>query len=136
MYARPVVHWLIRSAMLTLYPRTAAFPGLADTGIDDFLVRFRRESGFLIWLGVLGGTLLFHLTPILTVFVPLPAFALPAALREKHAARVLSSRIYLLRQAVFIVKMVAGLCWGADPAVRAKFGLPPMPADPGTWRQS
>lgn len=130
------MNWLIRSAMVTLYPRTEAFPGLEDTGIDAFLVRFRRESTFLIYVGVLLGTFLFHWSTLLTVYIPLPAFMLPAGLREKHASRVLGSRIYLLRQAVFLVKLVAGMCWGADPVVREKLGLPPQPADPGTWRQS
>ena len=122
--------------MVTLYPRTDAFPGLEDTGIDAFLVRFRRESTTLIWVGVLLGSVVFHWSPLLTVFVPLPAFFLPAKLREKHASRLLGSRIYLLRQAAFLVKLVAGLCWGADPVVRAKLGLPVMDADPGTWRQA
>lgn len=130
------MNWLIRSVMVTLYPRTDALPGIEDTGVDAFLVRFRRESSLLIWVGVLAGTFLFHWTPFLTVFIPLPAFMLSAGLRERHAARVLSSRIYLLRQAVFLVKLVAGFCWGADPVVRKKLGLEPYPADPGTWRKA
>jgi len=130
------VNWLIRSVMVTLYPRTDALPGIEDTGIDAFLVRFRRDSSLLIYLGLLLGTFVYHSTPLLTVYVPLPAFMLPAAVRERHAARILTSRVYLLRQAVFIVKLIAGLCWGADPVVRQKLGQPPIPADPGTWRST
>lgn len=131
------MNWFIRSAMVTLYPRTEAFPGIEDTGVDAFLVRFRRESSLIIWVGVVLGTFVFHWSPILTLFIPLPAFMLSARLREKHAARILSSsRLYLLRQAVFLVKLMAGFCWGADPVVRAKLGLAPYPADPGTWRKT
>lgn len=122
--------------MVTFYPRTEALPGIEDTGIDAFLVRFRRESTLLIWLGVVLGTFVFHWSTLLTVFIPLPAFLLPASLREKHASRISTSRIYLLRQAVFLVKLVAGLCWGADPVVRDRLGLVQQPADPGTWRQA
>lgn len=128
------MNWLIRSAMVTLYPRTEALPGIEDTGIDAFLARFRRESTFLIYVGVLLGTFIFHWSTLLTVFIPVPAFLLPAGLREKHAARILTSRFYLLRQAVFLVKLAAGMCWGANPVVREKLGMKPYPADPGTWR--
>ncbi|MBK7861865.1 MAG: hypothetical protein IPJ65_25270 [Archangiaceae bacterium] len=68
--------------------------------------------------------------------MPLPAFLLPARLRDLHAARITTTRIYLLRQATMLVKLPGGLVWGADPKVRQLFALPPLPADPGTWRQS
>ncbi len=127
--------WLVRAAIVALYPRTE-LPGAADCHLDDFLKRFNREAPPLIRLGVLLGALAFHLTPLFTVFVPLPAFLLPAGLLDTHAARISSTRFYLLRQTIFLLKMAAGLCWGADPAVRARFALPPLPADPGTWRTS
>jgi hypothetical protein len=47
---------------------------------------------------------------------------------------VTGHRIYLVRQTVFLLKMVAGLCWGAHPDVRARLALRAYPADPGTWR--
>ena len=97
--------------MVTFYPRTETFPGIEDTGLDDFIVRFRQESSWLFWLGIVCGTAIFHATPLLTVFLPVPAFVLPARLREKHAQRIVSSRIYLLAQAVFLLKLTAGLCW-------------------------
>lgn len=109
-------------------------PGAADCGLDDFLRRFRRESPALIWLGTVAGALVFHLTPLFTVFVPLPAFLLPAALADRHASRIASTNVYLVRQAIFLVKLAAGLCWGADADVRRRLALQPLPADPGTWR--
>jgi hypothetical protein len=73
---------------------------------------------------------------LFTVFVPLPAFLLPAKLADKHAERVTSTDVYLVRQAVFLVKLCAGLAWGADPQVRKRFAMAPLEQDPGTWRQS
>lgn len=126
--------WLLRNAIAALYPRTATLPGIEDCGLDAYLAKFRAESTTLVWLGAVAGALVFQLTPIFYVFVPLPAFLLPAAVRERHAQRVATTDVYLIRQAIFMVKFVAGLCWGADPKVRAAFALPPLPPDPGTWR--
>lgn len=127
--------WLLRSAIVILYPRTAALPGATDIALDAHLRKFRAESPFLIWLGTVVGALVFHFTPLFTVFVPLPAFLLPAKLADKHAERVTSTDVYLVRQAVFLVKLCAGLAWGADPQVRKRFALAPLEQDPGTWRQ-
>ena len=126
--------WFVRSAMCALYPRTDERPGLEDCGITEFLVRFRRETTFLMWLGVLAGAWVFHFTPLFTVFVPLPAFLLPRGLRDKHASRITGAGVYLVRQAIFLLKLPAGLCWGGHPEVRAKFALPAYPPDPGSWR--
>ncbi len=126
--------WFVRSAMCALYPRTEGLPGLEDCDITAFLVRFRRETTFLMWLGVLAGAWVFHATPLFTVFVPLPAFFLPRGLRDKHASRIASTSLYLPRQAIFLLKLPAGLCWGGHPSVREKLALPAYAADPGTWR--
>ncbi len=128
--------WLLRSAVLMIYPRTQELPGIEDCGLDEYLPRYRRETPWLIWLGTMAGTLLFHLTPFMTVYVPLPAFLLPSKLQDRHAMRIMTTRVYLLRQAVFLVKLCAGLCWGVDPEVRRRFALAPLPKDPGTWRSN
>lgn len=130
------MRWLVRSAIVQLYPRTDELPGAEDCDLDAFLERYQRETTGLMWLGVVLGAIAYHLSPILTVFVPLPAFALPESLADKHAHRVTTTNIYLLRQTVFLVKLVAGLAWGGHPAVRAKFALPALADDPGTWRRS
>ncbi len=119
--------------MCALYPRTDAFPGMEDTDVSGFLRRYRRESTTLMWLGLVLGTFVFVWTPFLTVYLPLPSFLLPRGLLDRHASRITYTRFYLLRQAIFLVKLAAGLCWGADPAVRARIALAPYPADPGTW---
>ena len=122
--------------MVTFYPRSEQFPGLEDMPLDEYIARFRRECAPIMWAGFVIGTLLFHITPLFTVFVPLPAFWLSAETRDRHAQRLAAHPIYYVRQPVFLLKMIAGLLWGADPKVRAALGLPPYPADPGTWRKS
>ena len=126
--------WFIRAALLLLYPRTDGLPGLADTRLDDFLRQFRREAPALMWVGAFVGALVFHFTPLFTVGVPLPAFWLPRALADRHAARLTQTPVYLVRQAVFLVKLVGGLAWGADPAVRERLGLSALPPEPPRWR--
>jgi hypothetical protein len=128
------VTWLVRSAIVLLYPRTGALPGAEDCDLDGFLDRFRRESDVVLWLGVLLGALVFQLSPIFTVYVPLPAFALPPRLADRHAHIISSTNVYVVRQLVFALKIPAGLVWGADPEVRKRLALPPLAADPGTWR--
>jgi hypothetical protein len=128
--------WLIKQAMLPLMPSSADLPGLADTQLDAFLQRMRREADPLFWAGIVAGSVVYAATPLITLGVPLPAFVLPARLRMRHAARLLAHRFYPLRQAMLLVRYAAGLCWGADPTVRAYFALAPYPADPGTFRSS
>ena len=128
--------FFVRNAMLAFYPRTGDLPGLEDTGIEAFLVQFRRETTFTYWLGVVLAAWLFQWTPLFTVFVPLPAFLLSKGLRDKHASKIGSSEIYLVRQAMLILKMPAGLCWGRHPDVRKRFALPAYAADPSTWKTS
>lgn len=122
--------------MASFYPRSEHFPGIEDMDLDGYIDRYRRETAPIMWLGFVVGTLLFHLAPLFTVYVPLPAFCLSAELRERHAERLVGSPIYFVRQPVFLLKMVAGLLWGADPRVRERLGLPAYAADPGTRRLS
>lgn len=128
------MQWLIRHAMRALYPRTDELPGIEDTGDVAFLAQYRRETSFLMWLGLVAGTALFVMSPLVTIFVPLPSFLLPKKLLDRHASRVASSGIYLLRQSVFLLKLTAGLCWGSHPDVRAKLAMQPYEPDPEEWR--
>lgn len=130
----PAVLWLMRSAMCALYPGSPTLPSLADTGIDAFLRRYRRESSLLVWSGLVLGTLVFTFAPLITIGVPLPSFLLPRRALDRYAMKVAGHPVYLVRQTVMLVKMVAGLCWGSHPDVRKLFGLPAYPVDPGTWR--
>lgn len=125
---------ITRSAMCDLMPRAAGLPGVVDTDTDGFLRSLRREAHPAYWLALVVGAVVYTLTPVLTVHVPLPAFALPARLRTLHAQRVGELRPYLLRQALFVVRLSAGMCWGRDPSVRVRFALAPYGDDPGTFR--
>ncbi len=126
--------WLIRHAMCDLYPPVEGLPGVADCDVDGFLRTLKRESNLAIWAGLVAGAVLYAMTPVLTVFVPLPSFLLPRGLRDRHAHAVSSTGLYILRQSIFLLKMFAGLCWGQHPEVRKAFALAPYPADKGTFR--
>ncbi len=128
--------WLIKFAMRAMMPRSASLPGIEDTELDAFLRQLRRECEPLYWTGLVAGAVVFALTPLLTVGVPLPAFLLPRRLLERHGERLVGSKNYTLRQAAFLVRLSAGMCWGRDPKVRARFALAPYPVDPGTFRTS
>ncbi|MFA6033146.1 MAG: hypothetical protein WC889_09630 [Myxococcota bacterium] len=125
---------LIRWVMCTLMPRSDKLPGLEDMDVEGFLRRMRKESAPFFWLGLVLGSIVFTITPIMTVFVPLPAFWLPKSLLQKHAEKLGSSRLYLVRQMFIVVRLSASLCWGADDRVRTVFALKPYQPDPGTAR--
>lgn len=122
--------------MIAIFPGGAGLPGVVDCDLDGFLARFFAEAALSLRLGLVAGALVYQLTPLLTLGLPVPAALLTSGLRERHLNRLLAHPIYLLRQACFLLKTVAGLCWGAHPSVRALYGLPAYPADPGTVRTS
>lgn len=122
---------LLTSAVRTTFPATAGFPAVDPA---PFVAQMWREAPGLLRLAMAGSALAFHLTPLLTVFVPLPAFLLPAGLRDRHAHALATHSLYLLRQSMLMVKTVGGLSWGADAAVRKRLGMKPYPADPGSHR--
>ena len=128
--------WLIKFAMCTMMPRTPELPGIGDTDVDGFLRRLKNDADTIYWLGLVLGAIVFTITPLITIAVPLPAFWLPRGLLDRHAERLVAHPIYMLRQAAALVRLSAGMCWGADSAVRARFNLPPYGPDPGTFRTS
>jgi hypothetical protein len=128
--------WLIKHAMCAMMPRSDKLPGLADTDLDGFLRRMRVDAEPLYWTGLVAGAVVYAISPLITVLLPLPSFLLPAKLRALHTERLLSHPFYVVRQAAYLVRLSAGMCWGADPAVRARFALAPYPPDPGTFRTS
>lgn len=126
--------WLVKHAMQALYPPHGDLPGIADLEPDTFLVQYKREVSMLMWLGVLLGAVVFAFAPLLTVGIPLPSFLLPKKALDRHADRLASHSIYLVRQSVFLLKLVGGMCWGQHPKVRERLNLTPYQPDPGTWR--
>jgi hypothetical protein len=94
------------------------------TYFDQYLGRVPRLAAFglrlmlwaLVWL------------PIVFVGRPVPASALSPEMRERYMSRWVHSPIYYVREGFFLVKTVALLGWGAHPAVRARFAMPPVAA--------
>jgi len=85
-------------------------------------------------IGIAAATFVFMITPIITVYLPLPAFLLRGRMLERHTTKLLGHRSYLIRQVVFLLKMVGGLCWGEHDKARARLGRPALPPDPRTWQ--
>lgn len=128
--------WIISFAAAAMFPRHSELPGVADTGINTYIQEFMSETNWMTWLGVVASSLLFMCTPLFTVGRPVPAWFLSQRTLDRHAAKLASHPFYLLRQSMFIIKMVAGFCWGAHPNIRAHFHMDPYPSDPGTWRNT
>ena len=127
---------LVKSAIVLLYPRTEALPGAEDCDLDGFLAQYRRETTWLIWTGVVVGALVFQISPVFTVGRPVPAAWLSADLADRHANTLAGTERYLVRQMIFLVKLVAGLAWGQHPAVRERFAQSALHRDPIDWRTS
>ena len=122
--------------MRILYPSGGKLPGIEETGLDGFLRQYNREAPLLMRVGLTLSSIVFILSPLLTVGIPLPVVFLSQSLKEKHANKLANHPIYLVRQTVLLLRLVAGLCWGKDPAVRAAMGMSPLGPDPGTFRGS
>ncbi len=109
--------------------------GALDNGFDTFYSDFERtakpafRSGFRAALFTAT-----WLSPLLILRLPpLSLYARPT--RERALLAMDSSRIYLLRQMVLLLKTVVCLSYGADPAVRAAVGYPRQ-ADAATFKQA
>ena len=128
------MRWLIRSAMRTMYPAAGPFKCITETSLDTMLDGYFKEAPPILTWGLRSAVLAYHLTPIFTIFVPLPAFLLTKRLATKHADRLARHPLYLFRSLVIPIKMVAGLAWAADTDNRKALGMAPLEHDPGTWR--
>jgi len=128
------VNELVRFALVAYFPSVDDLPGLADLGVDDKIAALRRESTLLFWIGIVGASLFFQLSPILTVWRPWPAVLLSEDQLDQHAYKLATHRVYIFRQIIVLLKMVAGIFWGQSPEIRAYLHLPAYQADPGTRR--
>ncbi len=125
---------LVRFALVALFPAEGDLPGLADLGVDEKIAAIRRDSTRVFWLGMVGAALFFQLSPVLTVYVPLPAVFLTPDQLDRHANRLATHPAYLIRQVMMLLKLVGGLFWGESKEIRERLALPAYPADPGTRR--
>ena len=126
--------WFLCMAMDCIFPSVPGLKGVKEANLAPFLRRFSRESTFLTRFGLVLSAWFFIWAPVLTVYIPLPLFFLPARLRDLHAQRASVHRFYLMRQTTLMLKMIGGLCLGQDPEVREQLGLEPYTGDPGTFR--
>jgi hypothetical protein len=128
------VSWFTRFAIQAIFPSTDALPGVEQTDLRSFLKDLKATSPPLMRIGLAAATCVFMISPILTVYLPVPAFLLRGRLLERHTSRLLNHRVYVLRQIVYLLKMVGGLCWGEDAEARRRLGRPALPPDPRTWQ--
>lgn len=136
---------LVCFALAALFPRdeavedgegggAAVLPGLDELDLEAQVKKLRRESTGLFWFGIVAASVFFQLAPIVTVLRPWPAVFLTPEQLDRHANALASHRVYLVRQVMFLLKLVGGLFWGQSMQVRASIALPPYPLDPGTRR--
>jgi len=128
------VNELVRFAMVAFFPRDGDLPGLAELGVEEKIAKLRRETTLLFWTGIVAATILFHVSPILTVRRPWPATSLTEEELDTHAFKLATHPVYHLRQLVILLKITAGMLWGQSPEIRAFLHLPPYPPEPGTRR--
>ena len=127
--------WLTLKALDAVIPGNEKVPGIAASTRGSIVVaELRRDAPFEMRMVLNLAVLIWLVSPLFTVFVPLPAVWLPARLRHAHTDRLTSTSFYLVRQISLVLKQVAGMAWGQDPEVRAAYGMKPYPEDPGTWR--
>jgi hypothetical protein len=93
--------------------------------LDGYLGRVPFQAAFGLRFVVWAITWL----PIVFVGVPLPADQLSPETRARYMQRWTGSRVYFLREGFYLLKAIALLGWGAQPAVRGRLGLGPMAAE-------
>ena len=119
-----------------IFPSTAGLPGLDTIDSKPLIRSIIGEAPPTIRLTLWVSVLLFQVTPLLTLGIPLPARWLSADAVDRHAQRLAGSNFYLLRQIMLMLKTIGGLAWGAAPEVRQKLNMPLYAEDNGRWRQS
>ncbi len=128
------MRWLTRKVLLEILPPNGALPGLESIDLDTFLMDFNREAPLLMRVALFLSVMVFVFSTPITVFLPWPSLWLPRALRARHTKRLATHRIYVVRQTMTMLKMIAGMAWGQDPAIRELLHLRAYEPDPATWR--
>ena len=129
------VVWLLRTAMMPMMPARDDLPGLEREPLDSYLRRFLAEANAATILGVSLAAMVFLVSPLITIGIPLPSCWLSEQQVDRHAHKVSTSPLYLVQQAIFLLKMYAGFAWGEQQAVRESLALAPYPAHQPAWRQ-
>ena len=96
--------------------------------VAAFLDRYLRRVPFQAALGLRVVMWAITWLPLFFVGVPLPADRLSTETRLRYLERWAHARIYFLREGFYLLKAIALMGWGAQPAVRERLGLGPMAA--------
>ncbi len=126
-----IVAWVLGA----IFVSTDTLPGLDELDTAPRVAKMLREAPGSFTFVVYVSTLLFMVSPLITIGLPVPAFVLGRRQLDTHAYRLARHRIYLVRQSMLMLKTVGGLIWGGHPDVRAALDVPAYEADPGTFRQ-
>jgi len=97
------------------------------TDVATFMDGYLRDAPVLAAFGLRAAIWAILWLPVVFVGRPLPVDALAPATRAKYLLRWSDSRIYLVREAFYLVKAIALFGWGAHPKVRARFAMPLLP---------
>jgi hypothetical protein len=121
---------LVLDTLLPSHVHPTLTTGLLDAGFDDFWSAFERTAPptprRAFRAAVLAAT---WLAPVLIGRLP-PLGRHDRPTRERALAALGASRVPLLRQLMLVLKMLASLAYGADPAVRQVVGYPRSPLKP------
>lgn len=126
---------IIAWTLAAIFPTTGSLPGLDQVDCRDKLAEIMATAPHGFTLGVYAATAVFLLSPLLTIFWPAPAPLLSRGALDRHANAMANHRLYLMRQAMLLLKTVGGMVWGAHEDVRGALALAPLAPDPGTWRR-
>jgi hypothetical protein len=94
--------------------------------VAAFFAEYLRRVPFLAAIGLRLMVWALIWLPIVFVGRLAPASELEPEVRERYLAKWVHAHNYYLREGFFLVKTVALLGWGAHPAVRARFSMPPV----------
>ncbi len=128
------MRWITRNVLRNVLPAGGPLPGLEGVDLDQFLINFRQDAPWLMRVALSLSVLIYIFSTPITVFVPWPALWMPRGWRARHTERLAQHPIYVVRQTMTMLKMVAGMAWGQDPAIRQRLHLEAYEADPATWR--
>lgn len=107
---------------------------ISENEIKEFLNKLQKEATFTLRAVTNLCLLAWVCTPILTIFIPLPAFLLSQKMCEKHTYRLTVSKIYVLRQSMLLLKQIVGLLWGAHNKVRNSLNIKVYDPDPDRFK--
>lgn len=108
-----------------------AEPRDVSLAVADFLDGYIRRVPFQAALGLRAAIWAITWLPVLFVGIPLPADMLPPSARQRYLERWAHSKVYLLREAFYLLKAIALMGWGAQTTVRERLGLGPLAVERG-----